>query len=102
VPTVKVHGARYLVSGGGQTQWVRNLRAAGQGEVRRRRTREAFTAVEVGGREHDTVVAFYRQQMGWRAHEFFHALPDPADHPVFRIEPRQSRIEPREAGPNPT
>jgi hypothetical protein len=25
--------------------------------------------------------------MGWRAREFFTALPDPADHPVFRIEP---------------
>ena len=93
VPTIEYQGARYLVSGGGQTHWVRNLRAAGRGELRRRRTREPFTAVEVGGQEHDKVVAAYREHMGWRAREFFTALPDPADHPAFRIEPP-------DAGPN--
>jgi deazaflavin-dependent oxidoreductase (nitroreductase family) len=87
VPTLEVEGARYLVSGGGETHWVRNLRAAGQGELRKGRTRELFRAVEVGGDEHDRVVAAYREHMGWRAREFFTALPDPADHPVFRIEP---------------
>jgi deazaflavin-dependent oxidoreductase (nitroreductase family) len=29
-------GARYLVGGGGETHWVRNLRAAGQGQLRMR------------------------------------------------------------------
>jgi deazaflavin-dependent oxidoreductase (nitroreductase family) len=33
VPTLEVDGARYLVSGGGDTHWVRNLRAAGEGEL---------------------------------------------------------------------
>jgi deazaflavin-dependent oxidoreductase (nitroreductase family) len=87
VPTLDFEGARYLVAGGGQTQWVRNLRAAGTGEVRRGRTAEPFLAVEVLGDEHDRVVAAYRQRMGWRAREFFIALPNPADHPVFQIEP---------------
>ena len=90
VPTLEVAGARYLVSGGGETHWVRNLRAAGQGELRRGRTREPFRAVEVGGEEHDRVVAAYREHMGWRAREFFAALPDPADHPVFRVEPQEA------------
>jgi deazaflavin-dependent oxidoreductase (nitroreductase family) len=90
VPTIDVQGARYLVSGGGQTHWVRNLRAAGQGELRRRRTREPFTAVEVTGPEHDQVVAAYRERMGRRAREFFTTLPDPADHPVFRIDRRRA------------
>jgi len=65
---------------------VRNLRAAGQGELRRGRTHEPFRAVEVEGDEHDRVVAAYREHMGWRAREFFATLPDPADHPVFRVE----------------
>jgi deazaflavin-dependent oxidoreductase (nitroreductase family) len=94
VPTLEFRGDRYLVSGGGETHWVRNLRAAGRGELRRGRIREPFTAVEVAGEQHDRVVAAYREQMGRRAREFFHALPDPADHPVFRIEPL-------EAGPVP-
>jgi hypothetical protein len=73
---------------------VRNLRAAGQGELRRGRTHEPFRAVEVQGDEHDRVVAAYRERMGWRAREFFTALPDPADHPVFRIaSPETGPIE---------
>ena len=90
VPTLEVEGARYLVAGGGETHWVRNLRAAGQGELRMGRKHEPFRAIEVDGEEHDRVVTAYREQMGWRAREFFTALPDPADHPVFRVEPQQA------------
>ena len=90
VPTLEFEGARYLVSGGGETHWVRNLRAAGRGELRRGREHEPFRAVEVGGAEHDRVVAAYREHMGWRAREFFATLPDPADHPVFRVEPQEA------------
>jgi deazaflavin-dependent oxidoreductase (nitroreductase family) len=87
IPVIELDGQRYLVSGGGQTHWVRNLQAAGVGELGRGRTREPFRGVEVGDDEHDRVIAAYRERMGWRAREFFAALPDPADHPVFRIEP---------------
>jgi len=90
VPPFAYEDARYLVSGGGETHWVRNLRAAGQGELRRGRTREAFRAVEVYGDEHDRIVAAYREHMGLRARSFFTALPDPGDHAVFRIEPVES------------
>jgi deazaflavin-dependent oxidoreductase (nitroreductase family) len=94
IPTLEFEDARYLVSGGGETHWVRNLRAADQGELRRGRTHEPFRAVEVQGDEHDRVVAAYRERMGWRAREFFIALPDPADHPVFRIaSPETGPIE---------
>jgi deazaflavin-dependent oxidoreductase (nitroreductase family) len=87
IPVLDFDGARYLVAGGGETHWVRNLRAAGEGELRRGRVSERFRGVEVHGPEHDKVVAAYRARMGWRASEFFSALPDPADHPVIRIEP---------------
>ncbi len=90
IPTLEVDGARYLVSGGGETHWVRNLRAAGQGELRRGRTREPFRAVEVQGGEHARVVTAYRDRMGWRAREFFAALPSAGDHPVFRVEPMEA------------
>jgi hypothetical protein len=63
---------------------------AQEGERRRDRTPETFRAIEVGGHEHDRVVTAYREHVGWRAHEFFAALPDPADHPVFRVELREA------------
>jgi deazaflavin-dependent oxidoreductase (nitroreductase family) len=87
VPPFELDGARYLVSGGGETHWVRNLRAAGEGELRRAGRCEPFRAVELRGDSRDRVVLAYRKQMGWRARESVRALPDPADHPVFRVEP---------------
>jgi len=99
VPPFGYQSDRYLVSGGGETDWVRNLRAAGQGELRRGRMQEPVRAIEVHGDQHDRVVAAYRARMGWRARNFFAALPDPADHPVFRIEslgPTDNRAEAQE------
>lgn len=88
VATVELDGAHYLVSPDGETDWVRNLRAAGEGVLRRGRTGEPVEAKEISGGEHDRVVTAYRDQMGERTSEPFEALPNPADHPVFRIEPR--------------
>ncbi len=47
VNPLEVGGARYLVAPRGETDWVRNLRAAGGGEVRLGRTREAIRVEEL-------------------------------------------------------
>lgn len=59
----------------------------GTGDLTRGWTREALRAVEVHGPERDAVVLADRERMGVRAREFLTGLPDPTDHPVFRIEP---------------
>lgn len=79
-------GARYLVSGRGNTHWVRNLRAAGHGELRLGREIEPFRAIEIEGAEREGIVAAYRMKLGRSVVRFFEQIPDPADHPVFRIE----------------
>lgn len=79
-------GARYLVSGRGQTQWARNLRAAHTGELRVHGQCERFRTVELTGAEHDAIVAAYRERLGRAVRGYFERIPDPADHPVFRIE----------------
>jgi deazaflavin-dependent oxidoreductase (nitroreductase family) len=79
-------GARYLVSGRGNTSWARNLRAAGRGELRMHGRVEPFRAVEVIGLQRDRVMAAYRTALGRSVTGFFARIPDPADHPVFRIE----------------
>lgn len=78
---------RYLVSPRGETQWVRNLRAAGGGELRRHGRAERFTAEEVPDDMKPDIVAAYRRRWDYQAKNYFEALPDPADHPVFRILP---------------
>lgn len=84
---LEVDGVRYLVSGRGQTQWARNLRAAGEGELRIRGRSQRFRAVELEGQERERIVAAYRAKLGHSVDTYFDAIPDPADHPVFRIEP---------------
>jgi deazaflavin-dependent oxidoreductase (nitroreductase family) len=80
-------GSRYLVGGGGETQWVRNLRASGEGRLRARGTHQDVRAVEIQGAERDRIVAAYRDHMGARFESYFKALPNLADHPVFHVEP---------------
>ena len=93
VPPFPFEGQRYLVSGYGQTQWARNLRAAGQGTLHRGRSREAFQATELVGLDRDRIIAAYRERLGRRVAGMFEALPDAADHPVFRLEVLPSGAE---------
>ena len=85
-------GDRYLVSGRGNTAWARNLRAAGSGELRMHGRVEPFRAVEVIGAQRERVVAAYRNALGRSVIGFLARIPDPGDHPVFRIEPAEADL----------
>jgi deazaflavin-dependent oxidoreductase (nitroreductase family) len=87
VNVLELDGERYLVSPRGETDWVRNLRAAGGGEIEygRRRT-QPFTAVEMPDEEKPRVIEAYLDRWGNQVRSQFEALPDPADHPVFLIK----------------
>ena len=87
VNVLELDGARYLIAPRGETDWVRNLRAAGGGELRRGRRAEAFRAVEVPDEERPPLIGTYLERWGYQVKGQFQALPDPSDHPVFRIEP---------------
>src|SRR5437588_12038383 len=60
VNVLEHEGARYLVSPRGETQWVRNIRAAGGGELRRRGKKESFRAHEVPVEERQSLIDAYR------------------------------------------
>jgi deazaflavin-dependent oxidoreductase (nitroreductase family) len=80
-------GRRYLISAFGNTEWSRNLRAAGIGRLTRRGRVEEFTAVEVPAEERRALHEAYLDQFGNRptVAGTWAQLPDPADHPTFRI-----------------
>lgn len=88
VNVLELDGERYLVAPRGETQWARNLRAAGEGELRRRGRVERFAAAEVPDAEKPRIIQAYLDRWGAMVRGQFRALPDPADHPVFRIRPR--------------
>jgi len=87
VQPIEVAGQRYLVGARGETEWVRNLRAAGEGELRKGGKTERIRATELTGEEQASIARAYRDQLGKQVSGYFEKLPDPADHPVFRIEP---------------
>jgi len=87
VNVLEADGTRYLVAPRGDTQWARNLRASGRGEVRTRRGVEPFTAVEVSDPgEKAPLIEAYLEKWGTQVKSQFRELPDPAEHPVFRLE----------------
>ena len=88
-------GAQYLVSARGHSQWVRNMRVAGGGELRVGRKVRAFTAVELPDAEKLPVLRTYLEKWGWEVNQYFKGvtarstdaeiLAAAGDHPVFRI-----------------
>ena len=81
-------GKRYLVAGRGNTNWARNLRAAGGGTIRSHGHVEEFQAIELTGEDQERVVLEYRKKMGRVVDGMFKQIPRLVDHPVFLIQPR--------------
>lgn len=90
-------GNRYLVAPRGHTQWVRNLRVAGEGELRLGRRVERFTATEIPDDDKPPILRAYLKKWKVEVGVFFGGVgPDSSDedlrriapeHPVFRIDP---------------
>jgi deazaflavin-dependent oxidoreductase (nitroreductase family) len=95
VNLLTLDGRRYLVAPRGNTQWVRNLRAAGEGRLLVGRRAEAFTCTEVPDDERPPILRAYLKRWQWEVGQFFGGVgPDAPDtelrriapdHPIFRI-----------------
>jgi deazaflavin-dependent oxidoreductase (nitroreductase family) len=89
VAVLEHDGASYLVAAFGVTDWALSLRAAGRGRLTRAdgRTWFDFRASEVPVAQRGPILAAYQQAFGSApgVGPAFRALPDPADHPTFRI-----------------
>jgi deazaflavin-dependent oxidoreductase (nitroreductase family) len=97
VNLLTIDAERYLVAPRGETQWVRNLRVAGEGELRVGRRTEAFRATELGDDEKVEILRAYLRR--WKAEVgiFFEGVSAKSsdseirriapNHPVFRLSP---------------
>jgi deazaflavin-dependent oxidoreductase (nitroreductase family) len=81
-------GRRYLVAPRGQTQWVRNLRAAGGGELRVGRRLEKFTATELADADKPGVLRAYLRRWKFEVGVFFDGVnADAAEEKLLEIAP---------------
>jgi deazaflavin-dependent oxidoreductase (nitroreductase family) len=87
-------GETYLVAPRGTTQWVRNIRVAGEGELRLGRTTRRFRGEEVPESEKLPILKAYLDKWAWEVGTFFELPKDPTDeqiseiaslHPIFRV-----------------
>ena len=96
VNVLELDNRRYLVAPRGETEWVRNLRAASKGTLRKGKTVVHFGAEEVAEDERPPVIRAYLRRWGNQAGAFF-AVPGPdapdeefrriaGNHPVFRLD----------------
>jgi deazaflavin-dependent oxidoreductase (nitroreductase family) len=89
-------GKQYLVAPRGQTQWVRNLRVAGNAELLLGNKVQPFKAVEISDAEKIPILRAYLKRWKAEVGVFFSGVsadsPEDSvrriapDHPVFRIE----------------
>jgi deazaflavin-dependent oxidoreductase (nitroreductase family) len=98
VNPLRLDGERYLVAPRGHTQWVRNIRASGEGRLRSGRRFEDFTVVEIADADKAPMIRAYLKVWAMEVGKFFDGLDaDSSDEriaevaagfPVFRIIPR--------------
>jgi deazaflavin-dependent oxidoreductase (nitroreductase family) len=99
VNPLTLDGNRYLVAPRGTTQWVRNLRAVGTGELRVGRRVEAFRATEIADDAKPAILRAYLKKWKFEVGVFFDGVDAKAPeeklreiapgYPIFRIEPAE-------------
>jgi len=97
VNPLPLDGTRYLVAPRGTTQWVRNLRAVGTGELRVGRRVEPFRATEISDDAKPEILRAYLKRWKWEVGVFFDGVDAKAPeeklreiapgYPIFHIEP---------------
>ena len=98
VNLLEYQGQRYLVAPRGVTQWVRNVRAGSDVELRLGSHREPIQLAELADPEKPDLLRRYLQRWKWEVGQFFEGVGPEApeeeinriapNHPVFRISNR--------------
>src|SRR5258708_5297468 len=88
VNLLTVEGERYLVAPRGVTQWVRNIRVAGGGELHVGRRSEPFTVIELADEDKPAVLRAYLKRWAWEVGRFFEGIDaGSSEEDLLRIAP---------------
>jgi deazaflavin-dependent oxidoreductase (nitroreductase family) len=96
VNLLEFEGQRYLVAPRGVTDWVKNIRASGTGELRLGSRSETILVVEIPDAEKVPILRAYLRKWSWETSAFFEGVGGDAteadlrrispNHPIFQIE----------------
>jgi len=75
----------FVVSTRGESDWVKNVRAAGTVRLGQKGQFETYAATEVPAEERTGILAAYRKKAGREVNGYWKKLPGDPDHPTFRL-----------------
>jgi deazaflavin-dependent oxidoreductase (nitroreductase family) len=95
VNPLEFQGQRYIVAPRGVTDWVKNIRASGEGELWLGSRHEPIKVIELSDAEKPALLRAYLQKWAWEVGAFFEGVgADASDediraaapkHPIFRV-----------------
>ena len=75
----------FVVSTRGESDWVKNVRAAGTVRLGQKGKFETYAATEVPAAERDIILTAYRDKAGREVSGYWKKLPGAHDHPTFKL-----------------
>ena len=89
VPVIPLEydGSLFVVSARGESDWVKNVRAAGMVRMGQKGNFETYAATEVPADECSGIVTAYRNKAGREVNGYWKKLPAESDHPTFKLAP---------------
>jgi deazaflavin-dependent oxidoreductase (nitroreductase family) len=89
VNPLEFRGQRYLVAPRGVTEWVKNIRLSGAGELWLGSRHEPIRVVELSDAEKPELLRAYLRQWSWEVGAFFEGVSaDASDHDIQAAAPR--------------
>ena len=78
-------GSLFVVSTRGESDWVKNVRAAGKVRLGQKGRFETYAATEVPSEDLDCILTAYRKKVGREVSGYRKKCPEAPDHPTFKL-----------------
>jgi len=84
---LEYNGSLFVVSTRGESDWVKNVRAAGTVRLGQKGNFEAYAATEVPAEGRAEILTAYRKKAGREVNGYWKKLPGDNEHPTFELIP---------------
>jgi hypothetical protein len=87
VPVIPLeyNGSLFVVSPRGESDWVKNVRAAGTVRLGQKGKFETYVATEIPAEARTDILRAYRTKAGRDASEYWKKAPGPPEQPTFKL-----------------